>query len=170
LCPTCRSRIDDRGISRFDRSNHTRREKDCCVYSAVMRALDVGQSHRSASDVRSGSIATEIGCPRYVRFYPDSGRVEMWRGGVRENISVAAPLMLSHGEPRKHRNASGECQARDYSGVAFASEGVETNGRTSRSVRDADKRQLQILKDSADPYQTVKGWLLCYLSLTRGIE
>ena len=25
-------------------------------------------------------------------------------------------------------NASGECQARDYSGVAFASEGVETNG------------------------------------------
>jgi hypothetical protein len=54
------------------------------------------------------------------------------------------------------------------SGVAFASEGVETNGRTSRSVRDADKRQLQILKDSADPYQTVKGWLLCYLSLTRG--
>jgi hypothetical protein len=30
--------------------------------------------NRHSPNVRSGSIATEIGCPRYVRFYPDSDR------------------------------------------------------------------------------------------------
>jgi hypothetical protein len=38
------------------------------------------------------------------------------------------------------------CQARDYSGMAFASEGAATNGRTGRAIRDADKRQIQILQ------------------------
>jgi hypothetical protein len=32
------------------------------------------------------------------------------------------------------------------------------------------KDKYKLSSDSADPYQTVKGWLLCYLSLTRGME
>jgi hypothetical protein len=32
------------------------------------------------------------------------------------------------------------------------------------------KDKYKFSSDSADPYQTVKGWLLCYLSLTRGME
>jgi hypothetical protein len=32
------------------------------------------------------------------------------------------------------------------------------------------KDKYKFSSDSADPYQTVKGWLLCYLSLTRGTE
>ena len=63
-----------------------------------------------------------------------------------------------------------KCQARDYSGMAFASEGAATNGRTGRAIRDADQRQIQFSSNSADPYQTVKGWLLSYRSLTRGLE
>src|SRR6202051_4181558 len=50
--------------------------------------------------------------------------------------------------------------------MAFASEGAETNGRTSRSVRD----KYKFSSDSADRYQTVKDWLLRYLSITRGLE
>ena len=32
------------------------------------------------------------------------------------------------------------------------------------------KDKYKFSSDNADPYQTVKGWLLCYLSLTRGME
>ena len=32
------------------------------------------------------------------------------------------------------------------------------------------KDKYKFSSDSADHYQTVKGWLLCYLSLTRGTE
>jgi hypothetical protein len=32
------------------------------------------------------------------------------------------------------------------------------------------KDKYKFSSDSADPYQTVRGWLLCYLSLTRGLE
>ena len=32
------------------------------------------------------------------------------------------------------------------------------------------KDKYKFSSDSADSYQTVKGWLLCYLSLTRGME
>ena len=32
------------------------------------------------------------------------------------------------------------------------------------------KDKYKFSSDSADPYQTVKDWLLCYLSLTRGME
>ncbi len=32
------------------------------------------------------------------------------------------------------------------------------------------KDKYNFSSDSADPYQTVRGWLLCYLSLTRGLE
>ena len=32
------------------------------------------------------------------------------------------------------------------------------------------KDQYKFSSDSADPYQTVRGWLLNYLSLTRGLE
>src|SRR6266404_6032052 len=52
--------------------------------------------------------------------------------------------------------------------MAIASEGAERNGRTSRSVRDADKDKYKFSSDSADRYQTVMDWLLRYLSITRG--
>jgi hypothetical protein len=32
------------------------------------------------------------------------------------------------------------------------------------------KDKYKFSSDSADPYQTVRGWLLNYLSLTRGLE
>ena len=32
------------------------------------------------------------------------------------------------------------------------------------------KDKYKFSSDSADRYQIVKGWLLCYLSLTRGME
>ena len=32
------------------------------------------------------------------------------------------------------------------------------------------KDKYQFSSDSADPYQTVRGWLLSYLSVTRGLE
>ncbi len=32
------------------------------------------------------------------------------------------------------------------------------------------KDKYKFSSDSADPYQTVRGWLLSYLSLTRGLE
>ena len=32
------------------------------------------------------------------------------------------------------------------------------------------KDKYKFSSDRADPYQIVKGWLLCYLSLTRGME
>ena len=72
----------------------------------------------------------------------------------------------------KAPNASGECQARDYSGVAFASEGKELRQTDEQAAAFAMqvKDKYKFSRDNADPYQTVKGWLLCYLSLTRGME
>jgi hypothetical protein len=32
------------------------------------------------------------------------------------------------------------------------------------------KDKYRFSSESADSFQTVKGWLLCYLSLTRGLE
>jgi hypothetical protein len=54
--------------------------------------------------------------------------------------------------------------------MALASEGAATNGRTGRAIRDAVKDKYKFSSESADPYQTVKGWLLSYRSLTRGLE
>ena len=52
--------------------------------------------------------------------------------------------------------------------MAFASQGVATNGRTGRSVRNAEKDKYRFSSDRADQYQTVRGWLLSYQALTLG--
>ena len=49
------------------------------------------------------------------------------------------------GAEGKTGNETSWSQARYHSGVAFASQRVATNGRTGRSVRNADKGQIQIL-------------------------
>jgi hypothetical protein len=66
-------------------------------------------------------------------------------------------------------NASGECQARDYSGVAFASEGVETTDEQAAAFAMQIKDKYKFSSDNADHYHTVKDWLLRYLSITRGL-
>ena len=67
-------------------------------------------------------------------------------------------------------NEPSRCQARDYSGVAFALEGAATNGRQAALFAMQIKDKYKFSSESADPFQTVKGWLLSYRSLTRGLE
>jgi hypothetical protein len=61
-------------------------------------------------------------------------------------------------------------QARDYSGVAFALEGAATNGRTAALFAVQIKDKYKFSSESADPFQTVKDWLLSYRSLMRGLK
>ncbi len=56
---------------------------------------------------------------------------------------------------REWRSLPKELRQTDEQAAAFATQ-----------IKDKDK----FSSDSADPYQTVKGWLLCYLSLTHGME
>jgi hypothetical protein len=53
--------------------------------------------------------------------------------------------------------------------MAFASEGAATN-RQAAAFAMQKKDKYKFSSNSVDPYQTVKGWLLNYRSLTRGLE
>ncbi len=53
--------------------------------------------------------------------------------------------------------------------MAFASKGAETNEQAAAFAMQI-KDKYNFSSDSADRYQTVKDWLLHYLSITRGLE
>jgi hypothetical protein len=60
-----------------------------------------------------------------------------------------------HENIREWRSLPKELRQTDEQAAAFAMQ-----------VKD----KYKFSSENADPYQTVKGWLLCYLSLTRGME
>jgi hypothetical protein len=55
------------------------------------------------------------------------------------------------------------------SGVRFLKELRQTDEQAAQFAMQI-KDKYKFSSDRADPYQIVKGWLLCYLSLTRGMD